>query len=68
MSLEGEATFVFERGDTAAHLCHFGQIDIGIDNARLSTTIGENLTPWIDDQRVAVGIALIAMMATLIRC
>ena len=65
---ERERTFVFERRNTAAHLYHVGKVDIGVDHAGLGASIGKNFTPGIDDQRMSVGIALVAMVPALIRC
>ncbi|MGY4437948.1 hypothetical protein ACVW04_000730 [Bradyrhizobium sp. LM2.3] len=42
-----------------------GRIDPGHDDARLDIALGEDLAPGIDDQRMAIGLALVLMQAGL---
>src|SRR5207248_9849842 len=45
----------------------FRRIDPGHENAGFGTALGEHLTPGSDDQRMAIGLALVLMHSTLRR-
>ena len=62
---DGEAAAVLQRRDLAARLGHLGRIDPRHDEAGIDAAFGQHLAPRIDDQRMAVGLALVLMQAAL---
>lgn len=58
---------MFKRRNPTAHLGHAVEIDIRINNPGVGAAVGENFAPGVDNQRMAVGIALIGMVPALVR-
>src|SRR5437763_12638203 len=58
-----EAAAVLQRWHRLARGLDFRGIYAGHENARLGTALGKHLTPGSNDQRMAVGLALVLMHA-----
>ena len=56
---------VLQRWDLAAHLIDLRQVERGDDDAGINAAFGEDLAPRVDDQRMAIGLAAILVLAAL---
>src|SRR6516162_1185575 len=62
---EFETTPVMERRNSAACRDDLGWVDLCHDHARLGAALGQNAAPRVDDERMAVCLAAVFVLAAL---